>query len=148
MVLKRWERCLAVPEVGHAVITSCWLQLCTVLGWVHTCNVTAYRNTVSWQCGRDSCPRNVSKVCYAITLRACSVCCRYLAVAWKGWYGYGRSGCGRAALHVSADVFAHHQELLTAVSTHSRHQPAATWVNTTRCCKYSQYVARPHLLRP
>jgi hypothetical protein len=25
-----------------------------LLGWVHTCNVTAYRNTVSWQCGRDS----------------------------------------------------------------------------------------------
>jgi hypothetical protein len=25
------------------------------LGWVHTCNITAYRNTVSWQCGRDSC---------------------------------------------------------------------------------------------
>jgi len=24
-----------------------------VLGWVHTCNVTAYRNTVSWPCGRD-----------------------------------------------------------------------------------------------
>jgi hypothetical protein len=67
-----------------------------VLGWVHTCNVTAYRNTVSWQCGRDSCPRNVTKVGYAVTLRACSVCCRYLAVASKGWYGYGRSRCGRA----------------------------------------------------
>jgi len=25
-----------------------------LLGWVHTCNVTAYRKTVSWQCGRDS----------------------------------------------------------------------------------------------
>ena len=48
-----------------------------VLGWVHTCNVTAYRNTVSWQCGRDSWPRNVSKVGYAVTLRACWVCCRY-----------------------------------------------------------------------
>ena len=69
---------------------------CVILGWVHTCNVTAYRNTVSWQCGRDSCPRNVSKVGYAVTLRACSVCCRYLAVASKGWYGYGRSRCGRA----------------------------------------------------
>jgi len=31
-------------------------------GLVHTCNITAYRNTVSWQCGRDSWPRNVSKV--------------------------------------------------------------------------------------
>ena len=62
------------------------------LGWVNTCNFTAYRNTVSWQCGRDSWPRNVSKVGYAVTLRACSVCCRYLAVA----YGYGRNRCGRA----------------------------------------------------
>jgi len=26
------------------------------LRWVHTCKVTAYRNTVSWQCGRDSWP--------------------------------------------------------------------------------------------
>ena len=26
----------------------------------------------------------------------------------------------------------------SSVSTHSRHQPAATWVNTTRYCKYSQ----------
>jgi hypothetical protein len=102
---KRCERCLAVPEVGHAVIMSCWLQLCTVLGWIHTCNVTAYRNTVSWQCGRDSCPRNVSKVGYAVTLRACSVCCRYLAVASKGWYGYDPSRCGRASVHVSGGCF-------------------------------------------
>ena len=70
---------------------SCWM-----LGWVHTCNVTAYRNTVSWQCGRDSWPRNVSKFGYAVTLQAFSVRCRYLAVASKGWYGYGRSRCGRA----------------------------------------------------
>jgi len=26
------------------------------------------------------------------------------------------------------------------VSTHPRHQPTATWVNTTRYCKYSQVV--------
>jgi hypothetical protein len=62
-----------------------------VLGWAHTCNVTAYRNTISWQRGRDSWPRNVSKVGYAVTLRACSVCCRYLAVASEGLYGYGLS---------------------------------------------------------
>jgi len=54
-------------------------------------------NTVSWQCERGSWPRNVSKVGYAVTLRACSVSCRYLAVTSKGWYGYGRSKCGRAA---------------------------------------------------
>ena len=72
-----------------------------ILVWVHTCNVTAYRNTVSWKCGRDSWPRNVSKVGYALTLRACSVCCRYLAVASKGWYGYGLSRFGRATWHVT-----------------------------------------------
>jgi hypothetical protein len=67
--------------------------------WVHTCNVTAYRNTESWQCGRDSWPRNVSKVGYAVTLRACLVRCLYLAVASKGWYGYGLSRSGRATWH-------------------------------------------------
>jgi hypothetical protein len=66
------------------------------LGWVDTCNVTAYRNTVSWQCGRDWWPRNVSKGGYEVTLRACLVCCRYLAVASKGWYSYGLSRSGRA----------------------------------------------------
>jgi len=81
----------------------------------------------------------------------------------------------KSALHVSGDVFAHHQEHLTVftvpgsvhprcyrlvsrmswnwtmwivrpynphspVSIHSRHQPAASWVNTTRYCKYSQVL--------
>jgi hypothetical protein len=59
--------------------------------WIYTCNVSAYRNTISWQCGRDSWPRNVSKVGYAVTLRAYKVRCRYLAVASKWWYGYGLS---------------------------------------------------------
>jgi hypothetical protein len=40
--------------------------------------VTPYRD-----CGRYSWPRNVSNVYYAVTLRACSVRCRYLAVASK-----------------------------------------------------------------
>jgi hypothetical protein len=62
------------------------------------------------------------------------------------------------AQHVSSDIIAHHQELLNgnysfwfyclslpaavqyAVSTHSRHQPAATWANTTRYCKYNQVL--------
>jgi hypothetical protein len=74
----------------------CYKKKRDVLRWVHTCDVTAYRNTVLWQRGRDSCPRNLSKVGYAVTLRACSVCCQYLAVASKEWYGYGRSRCGRA----------------------------------------------------
>ena len=81
-------------EAAGCCETPVQRQPSLILGWVHTCNVTAYRSTVSWQCGRDSCPRNVSKVGYAVTLRACSVCCRYLAVAL--WYGYGLSRCGRA----------------------------------------------------
>jgi hypothetical protein len=64
----------------------------------------------------------------------------------------------KSALHVSGDVFAHHQQHLTVCTasgsihpsccrlvswmglTHPRHQPAATWVNTTRYCKYSQVL--------
>ena len=45
--------------------------------------------------------RNVSKVGYAVKLRACSVCCRYLAVASKVWYGYGLSRCGHATWHIA-----------------------------------------------
>jgi hypothetical protein len=37
--------------------------------WVHTCNLTAYRNTVSWQCGRDSWPRNLWRDGFAVRLR-------------------------------------------------------------------------------
>jgi hypothetical protein len=69
------------------------------LRWVHTCNVTAYRNTVPWRCGRDSWPRNVSKVGYAAW--ACSVRCPYLVVASKGWYGYGLSRYGRSTWHIT-----------------------------------------------
>jgi hypothetical protein len=67
-----------------------------------------------------------------------------------------------SAQHVSGDVFAHHQEHLTVftvsgiihpsscrlvswmswneASAFPRHQPAATWVNNTRYCKYSQVL--------
>jgi hypothetical protein len=31
-------------------------------------------------------------------------------------------------------------ELKTEFSTHAGHQPAATWVNTTKSCKYSQVL--------
>jgi len=53
------------------------------------------------ECGRDSWPRNVSKVGYAVTLQACSVGCRYLAIASKVWYSYGLSRCGRTKWHVT-----------------------------------------------
>jgi hypothetical protein len=67
---------------------------------------------------------------------------------------YGLIYFSLSALHVSGDVFAHHQEPLTVftvsgsnnpgccrlvswmswngVPIHPRHQSAATWVNTTR----------------
>ena len=71
----------------------------------HRCKVKIgthlYRYTVSWQCGRDLWPRNVSIIGYAVTLLACSVCCRYLAVAPKGWYSCGLGKCGRATWHVT-----------------------------------------------
>ena len=53
----------------------------------------------------------------------------------------------KSALHVSGDVFAHHQKNLTVFtvpgSVHPsccRLVPAAAWVNTTRYCKYSQVL--------
>ena len=51
----------------------------------------------------------------------------------------------KSAVHVSGDVFAHHQENVTIFTVSgsvqpSCCQPAATWVNTTRYCKYSQVL--------
>jgi hypothetical protein len=72
-----------------------------MLRCVHICDVNANRNTVSWQCGRDSLPHNVSKFDYAVTLRACSVRCRYLVVASMGLYSYGLRKSGRATWPVT-----------------------------------------------
>jgi hypothetical protein len=76
--LTQWNKLATFVEnlvVAYFVGLSCWfLPLdslsCQFKSWLHTCNITAHRNTVSWRCGRDSCPRNVSKVGYAVTLRA------------------------------------------------------------------------------
>jgi len=53
----------------------------------------------------------------------------------------------KSALHVSGNVFAHHQEHLTVFTvSDSVHPscchlvPAATWENTIRYCKYSQVL--------
>jgi hypothetical protein len=54
----------------------------------------------------------------------------------------------KSALHVSGDVFADHQEHFTVFTVSDSvdpsccrgHQPAATWVNATRYCKYSQVL--------
>jgi hypothetical protein len=49
-----------------------------------------------------------------------------------------------SAVHVSGDVFVHNQEHLTVFTSsgniHQLPQPAATLVNITRCCKYSQVL--------
>jgi hypothetical protein len=82
------------------------------------CNVTAYRNAVPWRCGRDSWPRDVSKLGFAVTLRACLVRCRYLAVTSKGWYGYGLSRSGRATWHVTTVRSSH---LLAPVTNSEPH---------------------------
>jgi hypothetical protein len=82
---------------GVPIITNTQI---TLLRWEHTCNVTAYRNTVSWQCGRDSWACNISKVGYAVTIRACSMRYRNLAITSKGLYGYGLSRSGCATWHV------------------------------------------------
>jgi hypothetical protein len=110
------------------------------LGWVHTCNVTAYRNTVSWQCGRESWPRNVSKVGYAVRLRACLVCCRYLAVASKGWYGYGRSRCGRATCTCNVTAYRNTVSWQCGRKSWPRNVSKVGYAVTLRvclvCCRY------------
>jgi hypothetical protein len=115
----------AAHEAPHNAILSSAL-----LRWVHTCNVTAYRNTVSWQCGRDSWPRNGSEVGYAVTLRACSVRCRYLAVVSKGWYGYGLSRSGRETWHVT--IVRSSRLLCIHYASGSRNKLGTPWCNARR----------------
>jgi len=61
----------------------------------------------------------------------------------------GKIKGSKSALHVSGDVFAHHQEHLTVFTVASNQcspkllpagQPTATWGNITRYCKYSQVL--------
>jgi hypothetical protein len=66
---------------------------------------------------------------------------------------YGLIYYFKPALHVSGDVFFHHQEYLTVFTvsgsvhssccrlvSHSGQQPAETWMNTNRYFKYSQVL--------
>jgi hypothetical protein len=59
----------------------------------------------------------------------------------------------KSALRVLSEVFTHHREHLTVFTisgsvhpsccrlvSHPRRQPAATWVNTTKYCNYSQVL--------
>jgi hypothetical protein len=100
-----------------------------VLRCVHTVTlsrtVTPYRD-----CGQESRPRNVSKVGYAVTLLACSVRCRYLAVALKGWYGYGLSRSGRATWHVT--TVRSSRLLYIPDASGSRNKQWTPWCNARR----------------
>jgi hypothetical protein len=101
-----------------------------LLRWVHICNFTAYRNTVSWQCWGDSWPRNVSTVGDAVTLWAISVRCRYLAVASKGWNRYGLSRSERATWHV---ITARSSRILYIHdASGSRNKLGTPWCNARR----------------
>jgi hypothetical protein len=100
------------------------------LRWVRSCNVTMYRNTVSWQCERDSWLRTLSKVSYAVMLRASSVRCRYLAVESKGWYGYDQSRSERATWHVT--TFCSYRLLYIHEASGSRNKLGTPWCNARR----------------
>jgi hypothetical protein len=49
-------------------------------------------------------------------------------------------GCYVTWIFESYNIFHTPHNLQSSVSTHSGHRPAATWVNTTRYCKYSQVL--------
>jgi hypothetical protein len=130
-----------------------FFSISVLLRWVHTCNITTYRNTISWQCGRDSWPRNVSTVCYMVTLRACSVCCSYLAVTSEGWYGYGVNRSGRATWHVTTvrsshlhihDASGRCNKLGTACCNAMRHGMKVQIVTAYRISHLQCYVVTVH----
>jgi hypothetical protein len=91
-------------------------------------------NTVLWQCGQDSWPCHVLKVGYAVTLWACSVRCRYLAIASKGWYGYCLSRSGRALWHITT---VHSSRLLYIHDASGSHNKLGT-----PCCNTRRILLR------
>jgi hypothetical protein len=70
-LFQTWQCVQSLSVKCDAVVSvSCCGRRCKRNVNVRThCTVTAYRNTVSCQCGRDSWPRNVPKVGYAVKLR-------------------------------------------------------------------------------
>jgi hypothetical protein len=116
-------------RVHFQICLNFWFQG-AVLRWVLTCNVTAYHNTVLWQCGWDSCPRNISKVGYAVMLWSCSVCFRYLAITSKGWYDYGLSRSGRTMWLITTVCSS--RLLYIHDASVSRNKLGTPWCNTHR----------------
>jgi hypothetical protein len=81
---------------------------------------------------------------YAVTLRECSLLCRYLAVATKGWYVYDLSRSGRATWHVITIRFS----CLPYIhdSSGSRNKLGTPWISTFECFVISAYY--DYLLNP
>jgi hypothetical protein len=114
------------------VLVSTSLQMTLKVGTY--CNITAYRNTVLW---------HVSKVGYVVMLRACSVRHRYLAVASKGWYGYGMRS-GRATWHVT--TFRPSHLLYNHDASGSHNKLGTPWCNARRIPLHheAQYISSDH----
>jgi hypothetical protein len=146
MVRVRWNPGFRDSESGNKEHSSVTRPGLSVLRWVHTCNVTPYRNTASRQCGRDSWPRHVSKVGYAVTLRACSVRCRYLAVALKGWYGYGLIRSGRATWHVT--TVRSSRLLYNHDASGSRNKLVTPWCNARRILFAMRHGMKVQIVTP
>jgi hypothetical protein len=128
MIQNKLQNCMTGRDHCHMIVRGTSINI--TLRLVHTCNVTASRNTIAWQCGWDSSPHNISKVGYAIMLQACSVRCRYLAIVSKGWYGYGLSRSGRWMWHITTVCSS--RLLYIHEAAGSRNKLGTPWCNAQR----------------
>jgi hypothetical protein len=94
------------------------------------CKLVTLPCTVTPYC--DSVDRTRDNVTYqnAVTLRACSVCCHYLAVASKGWYIYSLRRSGRATWRVTTVRSSH--LLYIHDASDSCNKPGTPWCNALR----------------
>ena len=109
------------------------LTVFTVSGSVHP----SYCRLVSWMCWKFIIPSQlyVFRAMFSPIIRSTWLYLQYLLVFTQvaaGWC----LGWVETELSWLWGVYTPHNQH-SSVSTHLRHQPAATWVNTTICCKYS-----------
>jgi hypothetical protein len=110
-------------EINHRVLSNCWYVCCHLYGnnkyhyvlqW-DTRNGKLYLSTIWCALQRCISPRGWRRDIYAEGVL-------FESLLWHRQYlGFFSVIC-------------------SVSSTQPRHQPAATWVNTTRCCKYSQLL--------